>query len=87
LDIFELSPWERLAYGLDNLNDERYLSEYEKIIAIYENFLSSKENDDINYNADLKHTLDEGAELFSDFFFEVLTNEKIPKKLRKYLVV
>jgi predicted nucleotidyltransferase len=87
LHIFELCPWERLAYGLDNLNDEKYLSKYEQIMTKYEMFLKSKENDDININVDLKHTLDEGAELFSDFLFEVLTNEKIPKKLRKYLII
>jgi predicted nucleotidyltransferase len=87
LRLFELCSWERLAYGLDNLNDERYLSEYKELINQYEMFLKSKDDEDINKNKELKHDLDKGAELFSDFLFNVLTNEKIPQKLRKYLII
>ncbi len=87
LNLIKLSPQERLAFGLEKMdNNEKYLSEYKHIIDIYESFLKAKEDDDFDKNVELKHKLDKQAEEFSSFLYTVLMDDQ-HSKYKRYLVI
>jgi predicted nucleotidyltransferase len=85
--LLKLCPLERLAYGLDHIKNSKYEERFLNFIKLYENFLKAKENINIDENQDLKALLDKDAELFSNFLFDVLSDDNIPKKWQKYLVI
>ena len=85
LNIFKLTPMERLAYGLDLINDIKMLDDYKIILDDYESFLKWKEQDDLH--DDYKRHAKEVASRFSDFLYRSLMHESIDKDLKKILVI
>jgi len=87
MQLTKLSPHERLAFGLDKMNNNNYLTEYKVILDLYEGFLKAKENNDIDKNKDIKEKLDKQADDFSDFLYKILMDRQHNPKFKKYLVI
>jgi hypothetical protein len=87
LDLTKKTPLEKLAIGLDCLGTDKYKERFVDFVNLYEYFVSAKETFDIDINIGLKKELDENADVFSDFMYDVLSDEKISKRLRKILVL
>ena len=88
--LVALSPHERFALGLDQLNDESLLPKYVEFLDDYEAFLRWKEMD----SAELEERLEEldreskaAAARFSDFIHTAVTHAALDADMRKYLVL
>lgn len=89
-EVCRLSPIERLERGLANLEDADLNTELASILALYEEFLSWKEQENIEEqldNPELKRELREKAEQFVNFFHHALTHEQIDFRYRRLLVI
>lgn len=86
----DLSPLERLAAGLDLLEDDDLKAEWPAILDIYECFLTWKEDEDIEKYLEggtLKETVAANANQFAAYLYKALTHKKIPEEYRRYLVL
>ena len=92
-DLFALcrrAPLARLASALDLLADTRLEGDWAAILDVYEDFLTWKEDDDVEHHlegGELKETVRQHAERLSIFLHSALTHSKIPGELRRYLVL
>ena len=90
INLVSLSPHERFAQGLDELEDDSLLCDYNKFLNDYELFLSWKEkigNPDVQSLNELENKLRDSAKSFSDFFYKVATHDDINSEFKKYLVL
>jgi predicted nucleotidyltransferase len=90
VEFCKFTPLERLATGLDRLQDQTLLEEWPSILDIYETFLSWKEDDNIeNFlkDKDNKKMVEEAAAKFAAYFYRALTHQKIREEYRRYLVL
>lgn len=89
-ELVDLSPIQRLAAGLDMLDDESMSKDFSKFLNHYEQFLTLKEDVgeklqlddnslDIRFN---KMSLE-----FSEFIYKAVTHSHIKKDLVKFLVI
>ncbi|MCY4211475.1 MAG: hypothetical protein OXE97_10610 [Gammaproteobacteria bacterium] len=88
--LVSLSPHERFAKGLDQLNDDSLLEEYSEFLDDYESFLSWKEamgTTSAQSGEELAQELKDAAQRFSDFFYKVATHESIDLELKKILML
>nr|VFK55947.1 MAG: Nucleotidyltransferase domain-containing protein [Candidatus Kentron sp. TUN]VFK62100.1 MAG: Nucleotidyltransferase domain-containing protein [Candidatus Kentron sp. TUN] len=93
----DLTPIERLAQGLDYLNDDSILERFENFLKIYEEFIKLKESmgskvnlDDASIDEKVKSNAKEvknNAEEFSKFLYECLMHENIKEEYKRYLVL
>ena len=82
------TPLERLATGLDLLGDEHLAHRWLDILDVYEEFLSWKEGDDVEYFLTQQKTaVDEQAKKLSAFLYDALTNENVQGEFRRYLIL
>lgn len=92
-DMFELCrrvPLDRLARAIDLLDDDHLSSQWREILDIYEQFLTWKEDDDVEQKlrtGDSQVTVRKNAQRVSEFLFEALTHDRIPVEFRRYLVL
>jgi hypothetical protein len=86
----ERTPLDRLARALDVLGDDSLDKKFAQFLDDYEVFLNWKESEhpvgDVG-KEEFKAAITASADRFSDFLYEVLTHEKIPRPRRKYLVI
>lgn len=83
-------PLKRLAIGLDNLNDEDLLNDFNQFLLNYEFFLKAKEDMGSKKSLDdatLDRKIREIAKDFSDFLFTCLTHQTIKHEYKKYLIL
>ena len=88
--LVSLSPHERLAQGLNKLDDNSLLEEYDGFLDDYEAFLSLKEsmgNAGALTDQELDSKTRESAKRFSDFFYKVATHNRVDTELKKFLVL
>ncbi|ADG94080.1 DNA polymerase beta domain protein region [Arcobacter nitrofigilis DSM 7299] len=85
--ICKKTPLERIIYSLEIINDDSLNKEFDNILNFYKIFLEAKEQTNIEKDVAIKMLLNTNAEKFSDIITSFLNNEKIDKKLRKFLVV
>ena len=72
------TPLERLAVGLDLLNDSRLKGRWSEILDGYKEFLSWKENADVEtFLTEYKDLVDERAAALSTFLYDALTHKGI----------
>jgi predicted nucleotidyltransferase len=86
----KLSPLERLAAGLDLLNDDDLMAEWPVILDIYECFLTWKEDDNIEKYLEggiQQTTVAAHANQFAAYLYKALTHKNIPEEYRRYLVL
>ena len=84
------TPLERLAAGLDMLNDSRLNDRWHGIMDTYEQFLSWKEEEDLESflnSADQKEIVRNNAEQLSMFLHDALTHDRVPAEFRRYLIL
>ena len=84
------SPLKRLAIGLDYLNDEDLLNDFNQFLMNYEFFLETKEAMGAKKSLDdatLDRKIRETAKEFSDFLFKCLTHHNIKQEYKKYLIL
>lgn len=81
-DMLQKTPLERLATCLDTIGDNDLKEEFEHFLSYYVLFLKAKEQNTLD-DCDL----DSNAIAFSDFFYKVLTHDKIKQEYKKYLVI
>lgn len=86
LDICNKTPLERIAWVLDNMEDD-FVEKYTRLLLLYQNFLKAKEEGEIEKNLKLKEQLNYDAIEFANIIFTFLNSEKIDKKLKQYLVI
>jgi hypothetical protein len=85
-----LTPLERLAMALDRLGEEIFLNKFAQFLDDYEGFLSWKESGEQSGREgeqSFKTSVAGSASRFSDFLYDVLSHETIPRDRRKYLVI
>ena len=90
LELCARTPLERLAVGLDMLNDSRLNDRWREIMDTYEQFLSWKEEEDLESflnGAEQKELIRTNAERLSVFLHDALTHDKVPAEFRRYLVL
>lgn len=88
LSMCRRTPLQRLASGLDALNDPSLTAKWPRVLDVYEEFLCWKEDDSIERDLAAKKPLvGRHAELISTFLHEALTHERIPSEYRRYLVL
>nr|VFK09506.1 MAG: hypothetical protein BECKLPF1236B_GA0070989_100919 [Candidatus Kentron sp. LPFa] len=81
---------ERLAQGLDYLDDDSILNRFEEFIKIYEEFIRLKEIMGSKVTLDdtsIDKEVESKAEVFSRFLYECLMHNNIKKEYRRYLVL
>lgn len=89
-DLVMLPPIHRLATGLDYLNDDHLLNDFNQFMQHYEFFLKTKEDMGSKKsldNASLDRKTREYAKDFSAFLFNCLTHKSIKHEYVKYLVI
>ncbi|MGQ0591218.1 MAG: hypothetical protein ACT4QB_00840 [Gammaproteobacteria bacterium] len=89
-ELCSKTPLERLAFGLDLLQDQPLMNEWPEVLDIYETFLTWKDDDDVEKyleEGDQKETVRSYAERFSAFLHKALTHPRIPMEYRRYLVL
>ncbi len=90
VDFCKLTPLERFAVGLDFLNDNKFLEEWEEILNIYEEFLTWKEKADMEEFMKIpenKKEVTDKANKFSKYLYKSLYHQKISEEYRRYLVL
>lgn len=83
-------PLERLATCLDEMNNDSLLRDWPKILDIYEEFLTWKEDNNIEttlQDGALKKRVSQNAAEFSRYLFRALTDDSIRPELQRYLVL
>ncbi len=89
-ELCQLTPMQRLAYGLEQLGEGRFDGGFNMLLEDYEQFLAWKEDDDIESkmtDPNVKNSADETAKRVANFLYEILTSENIALDLKKYLVI
>ena len=89
-ELCSIPPLERLAFGLDLLEDDPLRNEWPQVLDIYETFLAWKDDDDVEKyleGGDQKETVRSYAEKFSGFLHKALTHSRIPMEYRRYLLL
>lgn len=81
-EMLQKTPLERLATSLDTVDDGSLKEEFEHFLSFYARFLEAKEKNTLEDSE-----LDSNAIAFSDFFYKVLTHDKIKQEYKKYLVI
>lgn len=88
LDLTEKTPLERLAAGLDMLNDEQLDSQFKTFLDDYEFFLHTKESTNFNeLENSTKELLNAKAMHVSSFLFKALNHRSVSSEYRQYLVI
>jgi len=90
MSLVKLTPLERLAIGLDVINDRELNDNFEVILDDYEVYLSWKENDEIEklmMDDAYKRQAEDAAKRFSDFLYAAIEHTKIDREMRKFLVI
>jgi len=82
------TPMDRLAEGLDALDAPELLADFQTFLDHYEFFLKTKETTNFsNVTEDIKSDLQTRANFVSEFIFNALNHESVPKEFRRYLVI
>ena len=82
------TPLERLATGLDLLGDDGLADRWPGILDGYEEFLSWKENDDVeDFLTAQASTVNARANELSAFLYDALTHSNIRVEFRRYLIL
>lgn len=90
LPLTEKTPLERLAYGLDNLNDTSMLDDFQSFMEAYETFLGWKEDDEIDEKmgrSEAEKEISLMAGRFSSFLYDALMHENTSLESRRVLVL
>ena len=90
LSLCEIPPLERLAAGLDRIDDAKLNAEWGTILDIYEAYLTWKEEAYLEHDFKeiaRKEKVNENAECFSRFLYSALTHTSIAEEYRRYLVL
>ncbi len=88
IGICNMTPMERLAYGLDALGDESLLNEFVEVLGNYEMFLKLKEEDEVEMSLDIvKPKITEINDRNKRFLFKVLMHERIAEEYKHFLVM
>lgn len=90
INLTAKTPLERLAIGLDNLNDSSLTAKFSGFLDDYEQFLCWKEDAEVEekmQDPGLKIKSQESARRFSEFLPLSLTHPGIEAELRKFLVI
>jgi len=85
--LVQLTPHERLAFGLDLLNDESLIDSYVSFLDNYESFLSWKEHSDPKIDDKFQENADAVSINFSGFLHTALTHRNISSEYKKYLIL
>ena len=87
-DMCTKTPLQRLATGLDILDDEDLMDRWHHILDIYEEFLSWKEKTDVEeFLARQKNVVNDKAKTLSTFMYDALTHRRVPDDFRRYLIL
>ena len=89
-ELCSKTPLERLAFGLDLLEDDPLRNEWPEVLDIYETFLTWKDDNDVEKyleGGNQKETVRSYAEKFSAFLHKALTHSRIPMEYRRYLLL
>ena len=82
------TPLERLATGLDLLDDVDLANRWRGILDVYEEFLSWKERDDVeDFLTNQTTAVNERAEMLSAFLYDALTHSNVRGEFRRYLIL
>lgn len=86
--LCEKTPLERLATGLDWLRDSGLTARWSGILDGYEEFLTWKENPDVEtFLTENKGLVNRRAEELSAFLYDALTHKTIRPELRRTLIL
>jgi predicted nucleotidyltransferase len=88
--LFEKTPLERLAYGVDLLDDKELNEKWPMVLDRYETFIEWKEDNDVEKyfkDEERKGLIKRNAEDFSSFLYQCLIHKKIKYEYRRYLVL
>jgi len=90
IELTKKSPLERMAVGLDHIDDNSMKEGFSEFLEIYEEFLGWKEEDDIEKlmrDSDLRNNSRTKARIFTKFIFQALMHSSIDERLKRYLVI
>lgn len=86
--LISKTPLERLAYSLDKIGDDKFLSDFNVFLNNYEDFLAAKSNSEFEATDQQKITRFSGkADQFDDLLHSVLTSTNLDKKLVRYVSI
>jgi predicted nucleotidyltransferase len=87
LDIFLKTPLERIAWSLDQLDDDAIMDKFNNLLEYYQIFLEAKENTNIENDSSKQKELNINAEKFSNIIYDILNHHKIDNNLKKFLTI
>lgn len=90
LTLCVLSPLERLARGIERLGDEGLNSDFTRILDAYEDFLTWKEDENIERflrQPGEKERMRAAAANLADFLYRAVNHQSIPRDYRRYLII
>jgi len=88
--LTSLSPLERFVDGLDLLSEDTssLRDRFGDFLDYYENFLEIKETQDFEkLTSEVRESLHSQSSFFSEFIFDALTHQSVPKEFKRYLVI
>jgi len=88
LIVCDKTPMERLAYGLDIIDDPIFEERYSEVVENYETFLKLKEEDNVEESLNFVNPkVKEMDEFNKKFLFDVLMHENTDEEYKHYLVM
>ncbi|MDP3190277.1 hypothetical protein [Rhodoferax sp.] len=89
IEVCELTPIERLAFALDEIDDPALVKPFEKALEDYELFLKAKEASSMHLgeNDRQRRIISEAADRFGKFLNLIIDSNRIDWQLRRYVLI
>ena len=88
LNISTMTPMERMAFALDEINDEELISEFASVLDDYEDFLAAKSHSELDAPKSTPLAVfSEKAQRLDDFLHKTFASGKLDRSLVRYVLI
>lgn len=86
--IAKLTPMERIAFALDQMNDTSLLAPFRSVLDDYEDFLAAKSHDELQQPDDAQlASYSQKAQRLDDFLHQAFSSHALDRELVKYVLI
>ncbi|MBU1224122.1 MAG: hypothetical protein KKA22_01205 [Gammaproteobacteria bacterium] len=87
LPIATMTPMERMAFALDQIDDVSLISQYTSVLDDYEDFLAAKSHSELEGPTVPLEVFSEKAARLDDFLHNVFASERLDPRLVRYVLI